>query len=156
MFFYCFYQFFHFYIINICRPLPAVDQFDKGDETVKGMSNMWTPELGYPDDTSENHKDRYPIPGVGSGNELGLTLIMKSDIQDYFCSATKSNGFKILLHSPNDLPKVAHYGVAIPNGFETRIGIKPTISGASDAVRKIPRNVRQCIFDNENFLSYYR
>lgn len=52
----------HFYIINISRP---VDQFGKGNETVKGMSNMWTPEMGYPNDRSEDHSDRYPIPGVG-------------------------------------------------------------------------------------------
>lgn len=87
---------------------------------------------------------------------MGLTLILNSDIKDYFCTSTKSYGFKILLNSPNDLPKVAHYGVAIPNGYETRIGIRPIISGASDAVRKIPKHFRQCIFDNENFLSYYR
>lgn len=27
---------------------------------------------------------------------------------------------------------------------------------ATDAIRKIPMFIRQCIFENENFLSYYR
>lgn len=60
----------------------------------------------------------------GPGNELGLSLILNADIDDYFCSSTHSFGFKVLLHSPNDLPRVAHYGIAIPTEFESRIAGK--------------------------------
>lgn len=81
---------------------------------------------------------------------------MKTDIEDYFCSSTGSYGFKVLLHSPNDLPKISQYGVAVPSGYETRIVIMPTLSEASKAVRSIDKKYRQCIFENENFLSYYR
>lgn len=93
---------------------------------------------------------------VGSGNELGLSLILNADINDYYCSSTRSYGFKVLLHSPNDLPRVAHYGAAIPNGYESRIVIIPTVTEASNAIRKISRKIRRCIFENENFLQFYR
>lgn len=93
---------------------------------------------------------------IGAGNEKGLTLILNSNISDYFCSSTKSCGFKVLMHSPNDLPRVSLYGVAIPNGYESRIAISTTLSTATDAVRKIPKNIRQCLFDDENFLDFYR
>lgn len=87
---------------------------------------------------------------------MGLSLILNVDMSDYYCSSTKSYGFKILLHSPNDLPTIAHYGVAVPNGYESRIVIQPTIMEASNAVRKVDRRIRRCLFEDENDLSFYR
>lgn len=92
----------------------------------------------------------------GAGNELGLTLFLKTDIEDYFCSSTKSNGFKLTLHSPSDLPKVAYYGIAVPNGYQTRIVVMPTLSEAATEVRYLSKDIRQCVFENENFLHFYR
>lgn len=51
---------------------------------------------------------------------------------------------------------VSDYGVAIPTNYETRITISPTLSIASEAIRKIGIGVRQCLFESENFLSFYR
>lgn len=52
---------------------------------------------------------------------------------EYFCSSTNSYGFKILLHSPNDSPKIAHYGTSIPNGFESYIAVKPIVVETTNA-----------------------
>lgn len=82
--------------------------------------------------------------------------MLKEDTNDYFCSSTNSFGFKILLHSPNDLPKVSHYGVSIPTGYESRIAVSPTLAKATQAIRKLPIYTRQCIFEDENFLEFYR
>lgn len=87
---------------------------------------------------------------------MGLSLILNADIDNYFCSSTRSYGFKILMHNPIELPKVNEYGVSIPIGYESRIVIIPSITEASKAIRKISRNVRRCIFESENFLEYYR
>lgn len=76
--------------------------------------------------------------------------------KEYYCSSTNSYGFKVLLHSPNEMPKIAYYGTAVANGYETRIVIVPTLSEASYSVRKVPRKVRQCLFESENFLTFYR
>lgn len=93
---------------------------------------------------------------LGSGNEMGLTLILNTDMNDYFCSSTRSYGFKVLLNSPNDLPRVSRYGIAVPNGYESRLVIQPTITEASDDVRKISPKIRRCIFESENFLDIFR
>lgn len=93
---------------------------------------------------------------IGTGNNLGLTLVLDVAESEYYCSSTNSYGFKVLLHSPNELPKIAHYGTAIANGYETRIVIVPTVSEASYSVRKVPKHIRQCLFENENYLSFYR
>lgn len=95
-------------------------------------------------------------PFSGTGNNLGLTLVLDVNEKEYFCSSTNSYGFKMLLHSPNELPKIAYYGSAIANGYESRVVIVPTLSEASDSVRKVPRRVRQCLYENENYLSFYR
>lgn len=76
--------------------------------------------------------------------------------KDYYCSSTDSYGFKILVHSPNELPKISNYGTAISNGYETRVVVEPTLSEAAYSIRSIPQKIRQCIFENENDLQFYR
>lgn len=87
---------------------------------------------------------------------MGLTLMLDVSETEYYCSSTNSYGFKILLHSPNELPKISNYGTAIANGYETRVVIQPTLSEASYSIRSISRNIRQCLFESENFLSFYQ
>lgn len=93
---------------------------------------------------------------VGSGSHLGLTVIMNANTDDYHCSSTNSAGFKILLHSPIELPKIADYGISITPGYETRIVVTPNLYDTSDALRRVPRHVRQCVFEDEYELSYFR
>lgn len=126
---------------------------------------------------------------LDSGNEMGLSLILNADVHDYYCSSTRSYGFKVLVHNPNDLPRVAYYGVgnnafsriclcvpfvllffgelqtlhtythtfvAIPVGYESRLVITPVLAEASDAILRVPKHIRNCIFENENFLKFYR
>lgn len=83
-------------------------------------------------------------------------MILNASIDEYYCSSTNGFGFKVLLHSPHELPEVDHYGIGIANGYETRIITAPIVSAASDAVRKVSVNIRNCLFENENFLSLYR
>lgn len=83
--------------------------------------------------------------------------MIDTGISEYYCSSTNSYGFKVLLHSPNESPRITNYGSAIPSGYESRVVIMPTLSDAtSAAIRKLPVEVRQCYFENENYLSYYR
>lgn len=87
---------------------------------------------------------------------MGLTLMLDVSANEYYCSSTDSYGFKILLHSPNELPKISNYGTAIAKGFETRVVIEPTLSESSYSIRSIPQRIRQCVFENENDLQFYR
>lgn len=96
------------------------------------------------------------ISQIGTGANLGLTLLLDGGISEYYCSSTNGYGFKILLHSPNEAARIINYGTQVSCGYESRIVITPTLSEATDAIRKLPVKVRQCYFDNENFLTYYR
>lgn len=86
---------------------------------------------------------------------LGLSLILDANVSDYYCSSTSSSGFKVLLHSPVETPKMKNYGFSVSTGLETNVVITPKISGASEMIRKVPQKQRQCIFENEANLSYY-
>lgn len=86
---------------------------------------------------------------------MGLTIVLDAGISEYYCSSTNSYGFKILLHSPNEAPRITNYGTSISNGYESRVVITPTLSESSNAVRKMPLSVRQCLFESENNLEYY-
>lgn len=88
---------------------------------------------------------------------MGLTLLLDADVANYYCSSTSSSGFKVLLHSPIETPKMANYGFFITPGLENKVVITPKISEASQLIRKIPIQQRQCIFANEEQanLTYY-
>lgn len=140
-----------FDLLNFSRS----ENFQDSDYLEK-MANEWTPETSFGSEMLRKHKDGFPKPGLGSGNHLGLSLILNATIDEYYCSSTNGFGFKVLLHSPHELPEVDHYGVGIANGYESRIITTPIVSTASKAVRKVSQNVRNCLFENENFLSFYR
>ncbi|KAG5683748.1 hypothetical protein PVAND_013013 [Polypedilum vanderplanki] len=112
----------------------------------------WTPEKGYAD---IEEKLPYPRPVQGAGAHFGLSILLDVDVANYYCSSTSSYGFKSLLHSPVETPKMANFGFFIAPGQETKVVITPRISEASDLIRNVPMLQRQCVFDNENNLSYY-
>lgn len=91
-----------------------------------------------------------------TGSNMGLTMILNADVSNYHCSSTSSSGFKVLLHSPIETPKMANFGFFVSPGLETKIVITPKISEASEVIRKVPVKQRQCIFADEANLSYYK
>lgn len=139
------------------------------------LANDWTPETGFRSEELKKNPNSFPQAGIGtmlmnenemsskncnnfsgSGNHLGFSVILNADVRDYYCLSTKSYGFKVLVHNPNDLPRVAEYGVAIPVGQESRLIITPILSEASNDLRKLSKHIRNCIFENENFLQFFR
>lgn len=119
-------------------------------------ANNWSPEKGFASEELKLNRSGYPRPVAGTGTNLGLTIVLDAGISEYYCSSTNSYGFKILLHSPNEAPMISHFGTSVSNGYESRVVITPTISEAANPIRKLPVNVRQCLFEEENYLTYYR
>lgn len=87
---------------------------------------------------------------------MGLTVLGTIDADDYYCSSTNSAGFKVLLHPPTETPKISDFGKTIGVGRENRIIITPHISDASAQIRAVPVHQRQCVFNDEVRLRYYR
>lgn len=141
---------------NAVHPKLMFKGFDVSEHVDKAIDEeveyvTWTPEGGY----ENSDKPPYPTPVPGPGSNMGLTLIMNADIANYYCSSTSSSGFKVLLHSPIETPRIASFGFSVAAGLETKVVITPKISDASELIRNIPIEKRQCMFANEANLSYY-
>ncbi|XP_035735127.1 pickpocket protein 28-like [Vespa mandarinia] len=113
----------------------------------------WNPEIGY---DKQVPSDAIPWRPYGAGLFYGLTLVLDVDINEYYCSSTASAGFKMLLHSPVETPKIADFGFAVAPGKEVRVIVSPRISTASKSIISIPQRKRKCFFTSERKLRYYR
>ncbi|XP_043266575.1 pickpocket protein 28-like isoform X2 [Venturia canescens] len=113
----------------------------------------WNPETGYPESTPP---DALPWRPYGAGKYFGLTLVLDSDLKEYYCSSTASVGFKMFLHNPVETPKIADFAFSLSPGRETRIIIKPQIATASWSILRVPKKKRKCFFTSERTLRYYR
>lgn len=113
----------------------------------------WTPEQGF----SKSYTSRtYPRRAAGAGAHMGLTLVLDANIKSYYCSSTNSVGFKVLLHTPTETPKISNFGFFIAPGQEVRTVVDPKINDASQLIRNVPVKQRQCYFASEGNLSNFR
>ncbi|XP_030378904.1 pickpocket protein 28 [Scaptodrosophila lebanonensis] len=113
----------------------------------------WTPERGY---TKKLPDFYYPRGSGGTGSRMGLSVVLNASIGEYYCTKSMSVGFKVLVHSPAELPKVSNYGFLVTAGREARIPIEPVYEDALSSIRSIKKNVRRCLFSDEGDLAYYR
>lgn len=60
------------------------------------------------------------------------------------------------LHNPVETPKISAFGTLICPGTETQVIIKPTMDIASNQLRGIDQDKRQCFFSDERNLRFYR
>ncbi len=50
---------------------------------------------------------------------MGLALVLDADTQDYTVTNGKFDGFKVLVHSPEEFADISDRGFVIGPGFET-------------------------------------
>ncbi|KAH8368003.1 hypothetical protein KR084_005539 [Drosophila pseudotakahashii] len=113
----------------------------------------WDPISGYPQRLPSSY---YPRPGVGVGTAMGLQIILNGHVNDYFCSSTNGQGFKVLLYNPIDQPRMKESGLPVMIGHQTSFRIIARSFEALPTIRNIHRTKRQCIFSDERELLFYR
>nr|XP_014286883.1 pickpocket protein 28-like isoform X1 [Halyomorpha halys] len=124
--------------LNVTFPIDSVD---------------WSPQRGYPENAPP---DNLPRRVRGSGRHLGLTVVVDSEIDEYFCSSENGKGFKVLLNNPIETPKVSSFGISVAPGYETKMVIIPHIMTATPQLVNVDLSKRQCFFENERQLLFYR
>ncbi|XP_063697190.1 pickpocket protein 28-like [Culicoides brevitarsis] len=125
------------------------NNFDSG---VPRSSVFWSPETKYNNQVFDETPRRNP----GAGVHMGLSIMLNLDFDEYFCSSSNSYGFKVLLHNPAETPKISNFGLLLSAGMETRLLFSPVWYSASPSIKDIHQNVRQCIFENESKLDFFR
>ncbi|XP_036344575.1 pickpocket protein 28-like [Rhagoletis pomonella] len=143
---------------NALDPYFMLRNYSEDDRISPKSSNhlvpiYWTPERGYAGDLPKNFYPR--MPG-GTGSRLGLTVVLNSSALEYYCTKSKSIGFKILVHNPAELPRVSNYGFLVTAGREARVPIEPIYENAVPSIRAIHKERRRCLFSDEGDLTYYR
>ncbi|XP_045774541.1 pickpocket protein 28-like [Maniola jurtina] len=124
-------------------------------ENLKRTKNQgWTLEYGYLPDAPRR---TYPIRGSGAGPKAGMELLLTEDMEglDQECNDWLS-GFKILLHTPSDLPRLSQQYIRVPIYQEVTIAFTATLEVTSDGLEVFTPFGRQCYFENERSLAYFK
>jgi acid-sensing ion channel, other len=117
-------------------------------------ADHWTMEEGYKPTAPLTV---YPRRALGSGARVGLFVLLRLyeyDL-DYICRGPVQ-GFKILLHTPGEMPQVSKQYFRMPLNQEVLVAIKPQMMTTSEGLRHYPPNRRQCYFNNERELRFFK
>lgn len=134
-----------------------IDFFSVEPDTVienRPSISEWSLENGYNDKANKNS---YPIRAYSSKKEKGLSVYLRTAHADieYVCR-TFVPGFKVYFHTPGDVLKSSDASIRIPLDEETKISIKPEMITTAEGLRKYEPIVRQCYFDSERKLRFFK
>uniref|UniRef100_A0A182J6D0 Uncharacterized protein n=1 Tax=Anopheles atroparvus TaxID=41427 RepID=A0A182J6D0_ANOAO len=117
-------------------------------------SPLWTLEKGYAENSD---MDTYPVRVLGDGARAGLFVLLNlfSQDQDFICRGPVQ-GYKILLHSSSEYPQVSRQYYRVPLHQEVIISVKPQMITTSDGLRDYTPERRQCFFNEERHLKYFK
>ncbi|KAH8418494.1 hypothetical protein KR009_005673 [Drosophila setifemur] len=147
----CIFNFLHPYYLYKFKS-PYIRDYTSSDRFAD-IAVDWDPISGYPKRLPTSY---YPRPGVGVGTTMGLQIILNGRVNDYFCSSTNGQGFKVLLYNPIDQPRMKESGLPVMIGHQTSFRIIARSFIALPNIRNIHRTSRQCIFSDEQQLLFYR
>uniref|UniRef100_A0A1B0DLX5 Uncharacterized protein n=1 Tax=Phlebotomus papatasi TaxID=29031 RepID=A0A1B0DLX5_PHLPP len=135
-------------------------------------SKDWNLEEGYATLDLTTHPQR----ALGDGVRAGLYIMLQSPEKDfdYLCSGMVQ-GFKVHLHSPDDVPQIARQFFSVPLKKEIMVSVKPSMITTSEGLRAYNpirltkrsmhffqmftnsfRSRRQCYFNHERQLKFFR
>ncbi|XP_075163784.1 pickpocket 26 [Haematobia irritans] len=141
--------------------LSAFDIFRKEGlikDFIVRMENPTTTDWNVEDGYSANaNTETYPYRVLGSGAKAGLDLLLSGVEKDFdnLCRGP-IQGFKLVLHTPGEIPQVAKQYFRIPFSQEVLIAIKPKIITTSDGLKHYEPHRRQCYFQKERDLRFFQ
>lgn len=118
-------------------------------------ATYWSLEDGYDDANAD--PDTYPFRVFGAGARAGLFALLRLYEQDleYLCRGPVQ-GFKILLHTPGEVPQVSKHYFRVPLLQEVLVSVKPNMITTSEGLRHYEPNRRQCFFNSERELRFFK
>lgn len=116
-------------------------------------SESWTLENGYATDDPLSYPNRVLGPGARAG--LNIVLKLTDPDLDYLCRGPVQ-GFKILLHTPGEIPRVSKQYFRVPLSTEVVVSVKPNMITTSEGLSDYAPERRQCFFNNERNLTFFK
>lgn len=104
-----------------------------------------------------NDVDTFPKRVLGPGARAGINIVLKlyENDTDYICRGPVQ-GFKILLHTPGEIPRVSKQYFRIPLRQEVVVSVKPNMITTSEGLTDYAPERRQCFFNDEKFLKFFK
>ncbi|XP_017081775.2 pickpocket protein 28 [Drosophila eugracilis] len=123
-------------------------------ENISSQHPPWTLETGY---AHGSDVETFPARVLSAGARSGIFLVLQSFKQevDYACRGPVQ-GFKVLLHAPDDVPQVSKQFVRIPMGKEVLIAVKPNMITMSSGIAEYHPIRRQCFLSHERSLRFFK
>ncbi|KRF94123.1 pickpocket protein 28 [Drosophila mojavensis] len=144
------------YTFNGLRP---TDIYRKGTyqyhQSAENVSkSKWSLDKGY---DASCDVETYPARVLSAGARSGIFMTLQSFEQevDYACRGPVQ-GFKVLLHAPDDVPQVSKQFVRIPMGREVLIAVKPNMITMSEGIAEYDPQRRQCFLGHERPLRFFK
>lgn len=128
--------------------------------SVTGQPNgtHWSLEHGYDDSLGgESSLEFYPKRVIGTGPQNGLTLLLglSEDDLDYICQGPIV-GFKVVLHSPSEIPQPSKNFFRVPLGEQVLVSVKPNMVETSKKLGGYPPNRKLCYLNFEHNLKFFK
>uniref|UniRef100_A0A182ML87 Pickpocket n=1 Tax=Anopheles culicifacies TaxID=139723 RepID=A0A182ML87_9DIPT len=115
----------------------------------------------------------------GAGLHAGLTLYLKhiKEDTDYMCTVGTmelrihgdildphselppqgfSQGYKLMIHDPDEYPQVSMRNMRLPIGHEISIALKPQMMSTTQSAADYSWQKRQCFFNHERHLRFFK
>lgn len=96
-------------------------------------SPNWSLEDGY---SKEASMSPYPVRVLGAGSRAGLFVLLRLyeyDL-DYICRGPVQ-GFKVILHTPGEVPQVSKQYFRVPLNQEVVVSVKPQMMTTSEGLK---------------------
>lgn len=124
--------------------------------TVPNISN-WSIENGYNDSDGRRQKTFYPIRVFNARQNAALFFflqIYEHDIE-YVCQGPVK-GFKVFINTPGEILRSSWPSFRVSLFEYVELSIKATIMTTSDGLRSYRPNRRQCFFNSERRLQFFK
>lgn len=117
-------------------------------------ATQWTLQDGYSRDADP---ETFPRRVFAAGSRAGLHVTLKLDDidADYVCRGSVQ-GFKVILHAPNELPTASKNFFRVPLRQEVVVSVKPNMITTSPSLEKYDPYRRMCFFDGERNLRFFK
>lgn len=118
-------------------------------------AKYWNIENGYTVNINESELYPYRVFGCGLRDALIAILGIYLDDLQQLCSE-RAEGFRIALHSPDELPRLPDEFIHIPVEQDVYISVKPRMITTSKRLRRYPYNKRGCYFKTGRQLRFFQ
>lgn len=135
--------------------MPYSVSFNVSHVPTQRRVSTWNIDDGYK--AGIKRRDSYPFRVSDAGLQFSLMVVLKSNNYDidYVCGGY-TQGFKIGFHSPVDIPSGTKSFFKLSPNRAGMYSIEPRYTKTEDKVRKFSPHERQCYFNSERKLHFYR